>query len=83
MPVLTPIACPQQTNSYDCGVYVLLFTRNIANLLHPNPRLLTTETITLSVANIQPTDCYEYRREILELTQRMINERKRKDSNHR
>jgi Ulp1 family protease len=69
--VITSIHCPQQTNSYDCGVYVLLYALRIAQLLlsflphQQQAQSLSPLLIQQSVSSITPQDCSEYRTQIL------------------
>jgi hypothetical protein len=68
VPSTISVQCPQQTNSYDCGIYVLLYALHIAQLLSPlqqQPQALTPHLIQQSVSSIAPQDCYAYRRQIL------------------
>lgn len=81
MPPITLIQCPQQTNSYDCGVYVLLYTQHIAKLLIPRPQPLTSDLITQSVAGVLPDDCQRYRREVRSMILEMVHMREERRQN--
>jgi Ulp1 family protease len=68
IPLIQSIDCPQQINSFDCGVYVLLYALCIATLaLDPSLGSLTVQLMRESLAVIVPQDCHRLRREVLTL----------------
>lgn len=78
LPPVVHINCPQQTNSYDCGVYVLLFADKVASFLFSadSTTSLTSRHISESVENVVPEDCIQFRQHIVEVIRLLIEEEK-------
>ena len=71
--------CPQQTNSYDCGVYTILFALEICRFLEENQlEIDNIETWKIQLSswlqrNIVPNKCSEMRTMIKEFAKTQIN----------
>ena len=81
LPTIIHVNCPQQSNSYDCGIYTVLYADKIASFLFSDPTAtssttisLTSDLITQAVENITPTDCYQFRYNMLSVIHNLIEE---------
>ena len=69
LPVVKPAECPQQTNGYDCGMYMLMATKLLAHHLEVEGKLDSS----VLKSHLTPDYVTEYRRRILKMMEALMS----------